>query len=370
MLIKDSKAGLPTEGDEMWRVRIIKTVLCLLLCYFQAARAGGSDLESITPEAAGWSSQKLNAAAEYASELGYSAIVMAYDGKVFFSWGEIERNYWCHSIRKPLLSSLYGIYVDNKTIDLDLTLEDLGIDDIPPALTPDEKKATVRQLLEGRSGVYHEAAAEVSSMVKSRPKRGSHAPGTFYYYNNWDFNVAGAIFRNLTGKDIFEEFKVQIADPIGMQDFDPVNCAYEYEREKSQYPAYKFRMSARDLARFGILYQKGGVWEGKRIIPEHWISESTTTYSVVDSTMGAGFGYMWGTILDGGVLSRLLGGTGLFFSGIGVHNLAIIDDLGLVLVLRFDTDGEWTPPPAGSSGKLYTMINAARIRADVETDLQ
>ena len=37
-----------------------------------------------------------------------------------------------------------------------------------------------------RSGVYHEAAAESQSMKDARPDRGSHPPGTFYYYNNWD----------------------------------------------------------------------------------------------------------------------------------------------------------------------------------------
>jgi hypothetical protein len=102
----------------------------------------------------------------------------------------------------------------------------------------------------------------------------------------------------------------------------------------------------------------------KTVIPGAWVTESTRTYSVVDSTLGAGFGYMWGTILDGGMLSRVLGGTGLFFSGIGVHSLAIIEESKLVLVLRYDTDGAWTPPAAGTGGKLYAMINAARISND------
>jgi CubicO group peptidase (beta-lactamase class C family) len=326
--------------------------------------AGEADLERISPEEAGWSSEKLAAAAQYAGELGYSSIVMAYDGKVFFTWGKIDKNYRCHSIRKPFLGALYGLFIDNGMINLDLTLAELGVDDIPPALSPDEKRATVRQLLQGRSGVYHEAAAEEPSMIKQRPERGSRAPGTFFYYNNWDFNVAGTVFRQLTGADIFGEFKKRIADPIGMQDFDVESCSYEYENERSRHPAYVFRMSARDLARFGILYQQRGMWRGERIIPDAWIAESGTTYSVVDSTLGAGFGYMWGTILDGGIMSKLLGGSGLFFSGIGVHSVVIINELKLVLVLRFDTDGDWTPPAAGTSGKLYAMINAARIRED------
>jgi len=343
--------------------RIATMVVAVLfsgLC--SAAMAKGADMKRISPEEAGWSSEKLAAAARYAGELGYSAMVLAYDGKVFFTWGKIEKNYLCHSIRKPFLSALYGFYVDNKTIDLDMTLADLDIDDIPPALSADEKSATVRQLLQGRSGVYHEAAAEEPGMIKQRPARGSHAPGTFFYYNNWDFNAAGVIFRQLTGTDISEEFKKRIADPIGMQDFDVAGCSYEYERVRSQHPAYVFRMSARDLARFGVLYQQRGVWEGKRIISETWIAQSTATHSVVDSTLGAGFGYMWGTILEGGMMSKLLGGTGIFFSGIGVHNLAVIDELKMVLVLRYDTNGDWTPPAPGSGSKLFGMINAARIR--------
>lgn len=41
-------------------------------------------------------------------------------------------------------------------------------------------------------------------MKDARPPRGSHPPGTFWYYNNWDFNVLGTIFIQLTGEDIFQ----------------------------------------------------------------------------------------------------------------------------------------------------------------------
>jgi len=42
--------------------------------------------------------------------------------------------YMCHSIRKPFLGALYGIYVGKGVIDIDETLEELNIDDIPPSL--------------------------------------------------------------------------------------------------------------------------------------------------------------------------------------------------------------------------------------------
>jgi CubicO group peptidase (beta-lactamase class C family) len=118
-------------------------------------------------------------------------------------------------------------------------------------------------------------------------------------------------------------------------------------------------MSARDLARFGILYLQDGIWEGEQIIPASWIEESTKTHSEGDERLRAGFGYMWGTIQEGGVLHKMLRGTGLFFSGIGVHHLVIVDDLDLVFVLRYDTDGAWTAPPAESTRKLYGLLAAA-----------
>jgi len=50
----------------------------------------------------------------------------------------------CHSIRKPLVSTLYGLYVERRVNDLDKTLEDPSIDDIPPAFTAEKKEATAR----------------------------------------------------------------------------------------------------------------------------------------------------------------------------------------------------------------------------------
>ena len=94
------------------------------------------------------------------------------------------------SMRKSLLSALFGIYAPLTHFDLDASLGSLGIDDDPP-LTTEEKQATVRMLLEARSGVYHGYVAGTPAMREGWPKRGSHSPGSFWYYNNWDFNALG-----------------------------------------------------------------------------------------------------------------------------------------------------------------------------------
>jgi CubicO group peptidase (beta-lactamase class C family) len=176
-----------------------------------------NNLPTVTPEEVGRSSQKLDEMMPLVEQSGYAAMLAVYDGKVFWSWGNLSYNYYCHSIRKPFLNALYGIHVAQGNIDLEATMADLNIDDIPPVLTDAEKQATIRDLLKSRSGVYHEAAAEAQSMIDARPERGSHTPGTFYYYNNWDFNVLGTIFEQETGKKIFEEFQTRIAGPIGIE---------------------------------------------------------------------------------------------------------------------------------------------------------
>jgi len=320
-----------------------------------------NELEYVIPEDVGYSSQKLEEARQFAEQSGFDAVMALYDGKILFSWGSVSQNYYTHSIRKPLLSALYGIHVNQGNINLDATMEDLNIDDIPPSLTPEEKQAMVRDLIKSRSGIYHEGAAEAPIMIQMRPPRGSHPPGTFYYYNNWDFNVAGVVFEQETGAGIFEEFKRKIADPIGMQDFRVENCNYQYELEKSMHPAYPFRMSARDMARFGALYQKNGIWNGQQIIPGSWIDESTTVYSVVDTTYGIGYGYMWKVYPEGSFVSQMVGGHRIIgHTGLGgVQALMIIPDLKLVIVERTDTDGYFEDKETGM--ELGLMIINARL---------
>jgi CubicO group peptidase (beta-lactamase class C family) len=343
-------------------------VVLVLLCVFAACSeetappvTDENQLEYVTPEEVGYSSNLLENARQLAQGSGYAAVMALYDGKVFFTFGDITKNYECHSIRKPFLCSLYGIYVSNGTINLDATLAELGIDDIPPSLTDEEKQAKIRDLLKSRSGIYHPAAAETQEMKDNRPARGSHPPGTYFYYNNWDFNALGTIFEQETGTKIFEEFKRKIADPIGMEDFAVANCYYQLEETLSMHRAYSFRMSARDMARFGVLYQQNGNWRGNQIVPSDWITESTTTYSVLDTATGTGYGYMWYTIPEGSYFEQLTGFTGFYHTGIGVHLVMVIPELKLVMVQRYDTDGTWTDP--GDAGiQIGLAIINSRLR--------
>lgn len=312
-------------------------------------------LEYVSPEEVGWSSEDLEEARQFSEEIGAAAVMALYDGKVFIAWGNIAKKYQVHSIRKPFLNALYGIHVERGHINLDSTLEELNIDDIPPSLTEKESQAQVSNLLKSRSGVYHEAAAEVQAMIDLRPPRGSHPPGTFFYYNNWDFNTLGTILERETGTKIFEEFKTEIADPIGMQDFKIDDGEYHYELNKSIHPAYIFRMTARDMARFGLLYQQDGRWNDKQIVSGDWVAESTTAYSIDDDS-GSGYGYLWAIFPEDFEF-----GHGFFHTGLGVHQLIVLPEEKIVYVFRMDTDKDFIDPGDEAFQELFLMIMDARV---------
>lgn len=255
-------------------------------------------LKASSPELLGWSSEKLKVAKEYTLQRNTSAVVIIQNGIIVDEWGTPETPYKLHSIRKSLMNALYGIYVEASNIRLEDTLDELGIDDWNPPLTREEKQSRVSDLLQARSGVYHAAAYETDEMRAKRPERGSHAPGSYWYYNNWDFNALITIFKQQTGKELGQEFLTRIARPLRMEHFYLDDNRYLFELNKSQHPALLFRMSARDLARFGLLYLRNGKWGKQQIIPAAWIKLSTAPHSSIDSPVKrtrlfSHYGYLW-----------------------------------------------------------------------------
>ena len=161
----------------------------------QAAYPGATWKRVASPQLLGWSPEKLKLARDYSATINTAAVMLIVDGKVLDEWGETSKKFNIHSIRKSYLSAIYGIHVSEGRIDLKKTMEQLGMDDNEPSLDATEKKAIVHDLLKARSGIYHPALYETAAHGRARPARHSHAPGTFWYYNNWDFNALGIIFE-------------------------------------------------------------------------------------------------------------------------------------------------------------------------------
>lgn len=304
--------------------------------------------------AAGWSRERLAPARDYAKKISTEAVFIVAGGKVLDAWGPIDRKFNVHSIRKSYMSALYGIQVHAGKIKLNATMADLGIDDNEPSLTEVEKKATMHDLLKARSGVYHPALYETAGMKASRPERHSHKPGEFWYYNNWDFNALGTIYEQLCGTGIYEDFKRLIADPIGMEDYLVADGKYVTGAD-SIHRAYPFRMTARDMARFGLLFLRDGKWNGKQVVPEQWVKESLTSYSNAGSR--GGYGYLWWVERDGVHLPGVKLPAGSFSArGAGGHFILVVPSLDLVIVHRVNTDVKERRVETKEFGELTSLI--------------
>jgi CubicO group peptidase (beta-lactamase class C family) len=344
-----------------------------VLLLLSAATIQADDaFERISPADAGYSAERLDALRTLLAESGSESLLLLHEGKLFFEWGDIRRKRMLHSIRKPLLHALIGRELQNGCLRMDATLRDYGIDEDPPVLTDAEKDATLRQLLQSRSGVYLPAAAETDGMSTQRPARGSHAPGTHYYYNNWDFNVAGALYEHCTGREIHVAFLENVAIPLGMLDYGgrvepwpedeaPVPSDADgfrkVEPDKSRFPAHHFRLSAHDLALFGQLYLDHGRWHGQPLLPASWIDAGTRPVSILDERYGLAYGELWNVLVPDADDLR----PSFYHTGLGVHMLGIYPKHGLVMVHRVDTEHEHT----FDEGDLYRVIRAvhgARIR--------
>jgi CubicO group peptidase (beta-lactamase class C family) len=275
-----------------------------------------------------WDQSRLSALVDDLAAGGSTALIIQQAGRCILSAGQVDRTTSVASVRKSLISILYGIYSHEGCIDLNATLADLGIDDAPP-LTQDEKRATVRDLLTSRSGVYHPSVYDID---RDRPARGSHPPGTHFYYNNWDFNILGTIFERATGQGLFAAFAQRLAGPLGMEDFAIADLRYQHGPE-SIHPVYKMRLSARDLVRVGQLYLQSGMWNGRQLVPETWAHESVKPH--VDLGGGRGYGYLWWSAAAHAPGDRLHADVPLYYaSGLGGQYIVVVPEHSLVVVHR------------------------------------
>jgi CubicO group peptidase (beta-lactamase class C family) len=113
-----------------------------------------------------------------------------------------------------------------------------------------------------------------------------------------------------------------------MEQFRLSDTEYYFEHSKSKHPAYLFRMSSRDLARFGLLYQRNGKWKDQQIVPADWINESIKPYSDTGKNFMSGYGYLWWIGKDGRYEAR----------GFRGQTLMVHPGRQVVIVYRVNTD--------------------------------
>lgn len=306
-------------------------------------------------EEAGFDEKKLDNLTAFIKEnSNTSGLVVISDGKKIYQYGDIRDISYIASCRKSILAMLMGKYVENGTIDLSKTLDELEIDDIE-GLMEIEKSATVDHLATARSGVFH-IASNSGYDTRNILKRGSVKPGTYYLYNNWDFNAIGFIFEKLTGNSIYKELEEQIAKPVGFEDWDFKLQKKSGDLTKSKYPAYHMYLSTRDMAKVGQLMLDNGEWNGKQLFSKKWLKKIVTQITPKDTVTKRrsnskslspkfGYSYMWWTFDEFKGDNRYK--NSFSAHGYGGQFITVIPGMRLVFAhktnFREKTNGKFTP---------------------------
>lgn len=228
---------------------------------------GDTWLRYATPEEAGWSSERIAGVKAFADSVGSGVGMLIHDGAVVTSWGDVTQIAGVSSLAKALNVMTVGIGVERGDVDLDATLGEVGIEDEPP-LRPCERDARVRHLLAMKSGVYHPAPY---SPAGSLPERCSAEPGEQFVYHNWDMAALTAVFEKETGATVQGVFWEEIARPLGLEDTGPATLRYVVSPAESRLRHVTAHLSARDLARVGLLMLRDGGWAGRQLVPASWL---------------------------------------------------------------------------------------------------
>jgi len=213
------------------------------------------------------------------------------------------------STAKSIAVTLIGMLVDEGKMHLD---QPLGFEWLPrtgSSGTDPRNAITLRHVLNMSSGLdtvdnggleyatgsgmsYWAGASSVKGALRQALIR---RPGTNWDYENYDTLLAVYKMKQVIGDEqAYREFpRRRLLDKIGMG-----NTLISADRFGDFILSSQVYTNARDLARFGLLYLQGGVWNGERLISEDWI-DFVRTPAPATVERGRQYGGQWWLVPDG-----------------------------------------------------------------------
>lgn len=222
------------------------------------------------------------------------AVLVIYDGKIV---GEryapgFDKNTpmlgW--SISKSLTAAMIGILVKEGKLDIDKPAA------VAEWKNTEKEKITLKELLQQTSGLdFQEDYTGPSSVTKMLFMHGDMAaytarlplkyePGTYFNYSSGNTNIISRIVRLTVGEEQYASFPYQsLFHKINMY-----TMLLEPDASGTYIGSSYSYATARDFARFGLLYYNNGVWNGEQILPVNWVQESIQP-SIADKRKHYGF---------------------------------------------------------------------------------
>lgn len=215
---------------------------------------------------------------------------------------EVARHAWddlcrrnVYSASKSFTSAAVGIAAKEGLLSLDEKLVDAFPEELPQTVSENLRLATVRDLLTmclGQpefflSGEDRPLYPERNWVKLSLAQPFTDAPNTKFVYNNVGPYLAGILVQRRAGCDLPHYLYPRMFQPMGMQ-----LPTWESDPQGLTFGAGGLFITMDELHLFGQLYLQMGRWNGRQLVPEAWVAESTKKQ--VDNG-SYGYGYLfWG----------------------------------------------------------------------------
>ena len=272
-------------------------------------------------------------------------------GRIAARWGPVERCDITFSVAKSLLSICAGLLHDDGLIpDFDAPVRDL-VDDggFEP---PHNHLITWRHLLQQTSEWEGTLWGKPDIIDRNRDLnldpaendtkgqgRELGAPGTFWEYNDVRVNRLSLALMRVARRPLPELLRERIMVPIGASPdwewhgYENSWVGIDGKRMQSVSGGSHWGggvfISSFDQARIGLLMQRGGVWDGKRLLSEDYMARAVAPCSVYQD-----YGFMWWLNRSGQRLPHA-GTDGYCAVGFGSNIIWVEPRLDLVAVVRW-----------------------------------
>jgi CubicO group peptidase (beta-lactamase class C family) len=186
-------------------------------------------------------------------------------------------------------------------------------------------------------------------------------PGSAWNYNDGNFVILSHLIRNAAGgraSDVMRFARQELFAPLGMG-----NVTIEFDASGNPEGSSQMLASARDWARFGMLYLNDGMAGGKRILPEGWVKYSASPTPNAWVGYGAGF---W-TNLGDSFGANYRAGHGwprdAFFAKGTIGQYVIIIPSERLVIVRLGRSPNWPPEADGVFRLVADVIAATREKS-------
>jgi CubicO group peptidase (beta-lactamase class C family) len=254
----------------------------------------------------------------------------------YFNGSTIDTATPTASVTKSYISALTGIALrENILTGVDQKMMEFFPEFDWQELDPRKSLITLQQILQMRSGYPWEevdgyldplfSTSRWIPFIKDFPLTSD--PGTRFGYSNFTAHMMGIILARAAGTSLMTFGRTYLFDPLGVNVIYWPMDGYGY-----YYGSGDIAFIPRDMAKFGLLYLNGGMYNGNQLIPYDWvidsfISYSTTTYSgdILSSIRQLEYGYLWWCGTSGTHRYN-------FAWGHGGQLIFVLNDLNMVIV--------------------------------------